>query len=98
YDHERVRDLPEKIDRWGEERRDPLGALQRPRLRDQLAKDEAEVREDDERDQECPRSPDVRLEVVRYERLADRTEEDREHGDPDLERRDEPGRLVHQPQ
>ena len=37
-----------------------------------------------------------RLEEVGEQRLADRTDEDREHGDPELDERDEADGLVHE--
>ena len=47
-------------------------------------------------EQEGDRPRHERLEEVRHERLTDRTEEDREDRDPDLHRRDEAHRLVHE--
>ena len=66
--------------------RQPLGALERDRLRHELAEDDAEVGQDQEREQEGDAARDPVVEVARDERLPEGTEEDPEDGDPDLDR------------
>ena len=77
--------------------REHLRLLQRDRLRDELAEHDAQVRQDGERDHEGDAAREE-VEVARDERLADRTEGDPDDGDPDLDGRDEPDGLVHQPE
>ena len=58
--------------------------------------DDAEVREDDEREHECDTARRGSSEIAREERLADGAEGDPEDRDPDLHRSDEANRVVHQ--
>ena len=95
--HERVRDAAEEVERDREHDRERLGPLQRDRLRDELAEHDGEVGEDREGDEEADRRRERWLHQVRDQRLADGAEEDREDRDPELDGRDEPHGLVHQP-
>jgi hypothetical protein len=90
-----VREPAEKVDRPRQRGREPLGALERNRLRNELAERDAQVGEDEEGDQE---RDGVRLherEPVLHERLADRAHRDARNRDAHLHRADEPHRVVH---
>ena len=93
---ERIGDARKPVERNRERDRERLGLLQRDRLRHELAEHDREVREDRERDQEGDRVRERRLHEPGEQRLADGAEQDREDRDPDLHRRDEPDRVVHE--
>ena len=78
---ERVGDPAQPVERHGEPERQPLGPLERDRLRHELAEDDAQVRQDQEREQERDAARDPVAEEVREERLSERTEEDPEDRD-----------------
>ena len=73
-----MRDAPEEVERDRERDRERLGLLERDRLRHELAEDDGEVRQDREGDEEAHRRRERRLHQIRDQRLADRTDEDRE--------------------
>ncbi len=93
---ERMRDACEPVERYGEGDRQHLGLLEGDCLRNELTQHDGEIRQDRERDQEGDGGGKWRLEEPGEQRLADGTEKDRRHGDPDLNRRDEPNRVVHE--
>ena len=76
---------------------DPLRLLKCDRLGDELTDDDRQVGQDRERDHVGDPARQE-LEIPRDERLADGAECDAEHRDPDLDGRDEPHRLVHEPE
>ena len=97
HPHEGMRDDPEEPQRPGQDDRGRLPALERDRLRHELAEHDAQVRQDQEREHE--RDPARQeAEEARDERLGERTEQDPEHGDPHLDGRDVPNGLVHEPE
>ena len=96
--HDRMRQTAEEVERDGEHDGERLRLLQRHRLGHELAEHDREVREDREGDQEAHARRQRRLHQIRDQRLADRTDEDREDRDAELRARDEPNRLVHEPQ
>ena len=89
---------PDHLDRARDQHRERLGAVERERLRHQLAEHDAEVRDDRERQDEAdPRRQGVAEELA-DERLRHRAGDDPERRDPDLNRRDDAHRVVHQAQ
>ena len=96
HPHDRIRDPREPVEGHGERDCEPLRLLQRHGLGYELAHDDGEVREDHERDQEGDRGRERGLHEIREERLAEGTDEDREHRDADLDRGDEANRVVHE--
>ena len=98
HPHERIRDPPQPVERHGKPEGQALGALERDRLRHELAEHDAQVGQDQERDEEGDAARDPVVEVAREQRLAQGTEQDPEHRDPDLDRGDEAHGLVEQPE
>ena len=93
---DRMQEAAEVVERNREHNSERLGLLERHRLRHQLAEHDREVGEERECNEEAHRYRQRRLHQIRDQRLADRTDEDGEDGDPELRARDEPNRLVHQ--
>src|SRR6185436_12527237 len=76
----------------------PLGAVERERLRHELAEDDREVSHDGEREDEAHRLRDRVADELADERLRHGAGDDGDGGDPDLDGRDDADGVVHQPQ
>src|SRR6516165_4716920 len=85
----------EQVERDRDRARDSLGLLERDRFWHELAEDDREVRQQGEREDVANPDRERRIEEIRDQRLADGTDEDREHRDAELCARDEPHWLVH---
>ena len=95
--HDRIRADVERLDRERDPERRVLVLRERDGFRHELAEDDVQVRDDREREDEGDRRRERGVEEVLDERLADRTEGDREGGDSELDRADEAHGIVHDP-
>ena len=95
---DRAQDLGHQLDRRRHPDREPLRAVERERLRHQLAEHDREVGDDAEGDDEPGPVGQPVAEQAAHERLADRAGEDAERGDPDLHGGDHADGVAHQAQ
>ena len=87
-----------ELDRPRHERREPLGAVERERLRHELPEHDGEVGDQREGNDEAHPAGHLAGQEGLDGRLAERADEDADGGDADLHGRDDPHRVVHEPQ